>query len=233
MDQKWEIIEKYFERNVKDGIHLNRQDCLISVSELFFGVEYERGDVENNFYNGLDCMTFVETSLSMALSQDLDEFKRNLFKIAYYKSKPEYPYRKHFAYADWTLHNLWLLEDRTDFEGELATIRKRINRAEYLAQKGYDCPHFLKPIEGVNMKYIPKASNIEIFSPLYIILFVSPKPGFDIRHMGFLIRYNSTTILRHSSQIARKVVDVPFLDYLYRLETPGFLLLKMKEDELC
>jgi hypothetical protein len=52
------------------------------------------------FFN-LDCVTFVELVMALAISNDLERFEKTLFLIRYQNSKISYETRNHFLEIDW------------------------------------------------------------------------------------------------------------------------------------
>lgn len=194
---------------------------LIDITEQLLGYPYVRSDAvpapdeAGEPFPGFDCMTYVESSLALAISLLKEDFKKNLLAIRYYNSIPSLSYRKHFAYLDWLRSNDWILEERNGFEGEVALVTKTINRKEFFDLKKIELPPFLKPIEQVVIPYIPLTGLISLVSEIYVVFFISGKDELDVEHMGFCVRKGKEYVLRHSSSVKGKVVEEPFIDYLY------------------
>lgn len=55
--------------------------------------------------DAFDCVTLVNTTLALAMSQDLNEFKNNLLRLNYYGAEPTYQKRYHFTSVDWNVQN--------------------------------------------------------------------------------------------------------------------------------
>lgn len=55
--------------------------------------------------DGFDCVTFVNTVLSLAAAADVDGFVSNIKQLNYYGSVVSYVQRHHFMSVDWNVHN--------------------------------------------------------------------------------------------------------------------------------
>ncbi|OGT44211.1 MAG: hypothetical protein A3F13_05700 [Gammaproteobacteria bacterium RIFCSPHIGHO2_12_FULL_40_19] len=56
-------------------------------------------------FDGFDCVTYVNNTLALALSEDLYSFQEKLLAINYYDSKPLFENRFHFMSVDWNIQN--------------------------------------------------------------------------------------------------------------------------------
>ncbi len=66
--------------------------------------KYDQGPLYRT--DGFDCTTFVETTLAMARSHTLDEFKNELIHIRYRDGNIDYTTRNHFVEIDWNPNNI-------------------------------------------------------------------------------------------------------------------------------
>jgi hypothetical protein len=57
-------------------------------------------------FDTFDCTTFVETMVSLALSNDVDEFESNMNRIRYIDSNVDYLSRNHFTDLEWIPENI-------------------------------------------------------------------------------------------------------------------------------
>ncbi len=78
------------------------------------------------------------------------------------------------------------------------------------------------------MEYLPQISEFFIFYDPYVVLFVSPEMGLDVSHMGIFVRKENEDVLRHASSSQAKVVEEPFMTYLYNSHALGIILLRIR-----
>lgn len=89
---------------------------IVEISSEFLGLSYSNAEPAPmkvfEEISGLNCMTYVETVMSIARPGSPEE---NLKGIRYYEAKTDEVYRKHFISADWLPHNrkLGFLKDIT------------------------------------------------------------------------------------------------------------------------
>lgn len=103
-----------------------------------------------------DCLTFVNTTLALAISSDLTEFRRHLLRINYYDGEPRYEKRFHFMSVDWNPQNAkWgLLHDITqtinDEQGDpiFAMASAEINRPNWFRHRTLADIKLLKAISA-------------------------------------------------------------------------------------
>ena len=110
-------------------LQLKDQSLMRSLAALFLGVDYaawpDGTDLESldDFkydFNKLDCVTFVETVLSLAKTEPVSDYKEftenvenTLKKIRYKNSKTCFVERNHFFSIDWIANNKAFVEDIT------------------------------------------------------------------------------------------------------------------------
>lgn len=94
----------------------NAYDRIDYASQYFLGKPYitnPQGEGENSEidqaplfrFDGFDCVTYVNTVLALALSNNPVSFQKNLLKINYYHAIPKYENRFHFMSVDWNPQN--------------------------------------------------------------------------------------------------------------------------------
>ncbi len=160
----------------------------------------------------VDCVTYVEQCLALALDGAVNDPVGTLDQIRYRRSEVGYATRNHFFIADWIEANTAFVEDVTASLGvPTVHVRKTIDRDAFLAAALGQAPTPPNPIDLV-YDWIP-CNRIADIPPIpgeaRIIVFAPEDPGLDARHVGIL----DGTVLRHASSEAGRVVEVPFLDY--------------------
>ena len=89
---------------------------LNTISKSFLGTPYELGSLgegENGEYdqyplyrlNSFDCLTFVETTIALALSNNPQQFKKKIIQLRYKNGHIAFINRNHFTELDWNINN--------------------------------------------------------------------------------------------------------------------------------
>jgi len=105
-------------------------------------------------FDTFDCTTYVETIISLALSQDVDEFEQHMDKIRYENSQVDYLSRNHFPSLQWIPNNIenGLFQEIND----LVLPRN----AQLIAEAVINIPGWLKKIKIEEIR-VPSASREE------------------------------------------------------------------------
>ncbi|MCX6174069.1 MAG: DUF1460 domain-containing protein [Ignavibacteriales bacterium] len=218
-------------------------EIIIEIGKSFLGTDYvantlEKGDKENLVINltGLDCYTFLETSLVFARcikkgKTTFEDYQKELTKIRYRDGKlKEYPSRLHY-FSDW-IYDM----DERDIGKD---ITKEIGGKRYVKKINFMSTHVdsYKQLKE-NQKFVKEISNIErqistrkyFFIPQEDIASVEGKiksgdiigittnvEGLDIAHTGIAIRMDDGRIhLMHAPNVGYKVqiTEKPLSDYI-------------------
>ncbi len=180
----------------------------------------------------VDCVTFVESSLALALSADLSQAKQWMDRLRYSGSQVGFSRRNHFMLAQWLPHlqRQRVLRDITRQVGEGETLVHDYDQVPWAAVP----PRFL-PANFSAMKrptgraVLPLVSldtleqNIDkVPNGTVLLLARVQRPRIPVRisHLGFVIHQRSgRTIFRHASQEGwGRVVDEDLIAYLRRLD---------------
>jgi Protein of unknown function (DUF1460). len=225
----------------------------LHVAKSFLNVPYVSGTLEQpgeerlvvNFEQ-LDCWTFVENSVALALSESGSflDFKRHLQQLRYWGGNLDgYGSRIHY-FTGWLLQaeKRGLLQDISkDLGGEpyqpnISYISNRPNKYPRIKD-----PETLRDIRAAERRinahkwyYIPQdrvAQMEHLIQEGDIISLTAWKPDLDIAHQGFAVKVNGRIHLMHASSLAKKVIvsKQPLPDYLLsqRGQT-GIMVARMK-----
>ncbi|MBQ8050776.1 MAG: DUF1460 domain-containing protein [Bacteroidaceae bacterium] len=197
----------------------------------------------------LDCTTFVETALALALTQQegstrYEDYRRNLTRIRYRDGVlDQYPSRNHY-FTQWISSNerLGIAKEITANKAPF-TATQRID-LHYMSQHPQYYPmlkddakaqaairQYEREEEGRIVRYIPRAQlNGTKNSPLGIIhdgdilAIVTRKDGLDTSHIGFAKWGRDGRLhLLNASQIHKRVVLEPMTLYQYMGKHPSQL----------
>jgi Protein of unknown function (DUF1460) len=214
-----------------------------AVAASFLGTPYvgstlEINDIEQLVINlqGLDCWTFVECSVAIALVAeanrgDFDFFKEKLQSLRYHEGKIDgYGSRIHY-FSDWMMQQEkhQILKIVTDDLGGIpypkmtAYISNHPDSYPKLSDEKTlnDLKNAEKNLHERTWSYIPKAKVAKMESKIKegdIVAMTSTEPDLDIAHQGFAVKKNGRIYLLHASSDYHKVMitERPLVDYLAR-----------------
>ncbi len=187
----------------------------------------------------VDCVTFCEQILALAISRNYDEAFRNLQRIRYRAGVIGFAARHHFVMADWLPRNQWLLKDiSADVGGRACRVMtKTIDRRGFAAARGCADAGDWPPPQRMSIRYIPARHLLTTAARLKgseVLVLITAKEGIFASHLGFIIRAGDGSMLfRHASSIAKKVVDEPMEHLSRRIakdrRIAGFVLIAVRE----
>ena len=191
----------------------------------------------------VDCTTFVEYALAMALcngqGSDMSEteFANNLRSIRYRDGKIDgYTSRLHYM-SDWINNGIknGVIEDVTaansPYTQQLKVNFMTRNANKYPSLNGHtDNINRIKQVEeslsGTTVNWIPKDKMLHAGLPYIkngdIILITSDTPGLDIAHMGVAMYVGDSLCLLHASSDKGKVMIEPLTLKAYLKQNDRF-----------
>lgn len=215
-------------RSLPPGDHITRTEA---ASRAFLGRSYSLGPLGEGDsalgeakprlrLDSFDCVTYLETSLALALAQDSTDILAQMDSLRYREGQVLWRWRNHFFEGDWLPHNSRRVRP-VRFPDD-TTIVRRLARARFYAQRGFDVPdtsvalHLLWRDRAMNR--FAKPSDSARFRGVAL---VGKVDGYPVLHTGFLLeRPGQPALLRHASQ-AGTVREQPFSEYLR--EKPKFV----------
>ncbi len=85
---------------------------VLTISENMLGIPFKHNPIDKNneklehTFDGVDCVTFVETVLALAIEPDVEKSLDILKKIRYNNKQPSYANRNHFMISQWIPYNI-------------------------------------------------------------------------------------------------------------------------------
>ncbi len=231
-------------------------EVIIEIGKSFIGTEYIAHTLEKEGdeqlvvdLSGLDCTTFLETSLALARcikkgKTDFRDYQNELTFIRYRNGKiDKYPSRLHY-FSDW-IYNNQQKEIVKDITKEIGGIQIKFNlnfmteNPRYYKQLEAN-PEFIpvireqeKEINKRNYYYIPKAKVESVENKIEtgdLIAITSSVKGLDINHVGFAIRMEDDKIhFLHAPLVGAKVqiTPEPLHEYLNKIKKhTGIIVLR-------
>lgn len=204
---------------------------------------------------GLDCVTFFETSLAIARtlrSQALRgaspkvtgaDLVREVTLTRYRGGRVEgYLSRLHYT-GDWMLDNVrkgtvsWVDQGAAPFRLDYSFMSKNQKVYKQLAGNPELVPELQKHearLSQVTFRYYPKDAVAGIEGSLRtgdIIGITTTMPGMDCSHTGMIVRSGNRAVFLHASSTKKRVTfDVPISEYLSRSEkNTGILVVRPLE----
>jgi hypothetical protein len=137
--------------------------------------------------------------------------------------------------ADWIPANGWLLENVTASvgEGRTQTVRRTIDRAGFLRDRGAEPRRGLDDSREIEIEIIPTGALAEIEPNLHsgdLVFWVGKREGIFAVHTGLAVREDDELLFRHASSKAGLVLDESFAAYVERASfAAGVLVLRIRE----
>jgi D-alanyl-D-alanine carboxypeptidase/D-alanyl-D-alanine-endopeptidase (penicillin-binding protein 4) len=182
----------------------------------------------------VDCVTYVEQCLALALDEAVRDPVEALDRIRYRNGQVGFLQRNHYMVLDWIPNNRWIVRDVTSEigAGNCRELSRTIPKGAFFRNHGttgYDGP------EAVTRQilYLPSEALRRIEPRLeagQLTILLGDRPEIFARHCGILDRDGQgTLLLRHASLDARRVIEEPLTDYIERHPwCLGFLILDLR-----
>ncbi|HEX5000820.1 MAG TPA: N-acetylmuramoyl-L-alanine amidase-like domain-containing protein [Terriglobia bacterium] len=162
-----------------------------------------------------DCVTYMETVLSLAEARTPQEFERRLCQMRYRSGAVEWRKRNHYM-VDWIRNN----------------GREGLVREVTLGPKAVVKTRTLNVVPGLpseirTFRCFPKRIVRPAHSPLEsgdLIFFASTRPHLDIFHCGLIVKKDGRDLLRHASRSQGGVVEQSLLDFLKKNRMAGIIV---------
>ncbi len=167
----------------------------------------------------INCMTYCEIVLALALSAYYEEFFNVLQHIRYRYGIISMATRNHYTMADWLPANSWCLDDVSRLVGgnDTAQLTRTIQHQTFFAGKSIQDIPVLLPNREITIDYIPLNKLPSCEAQLHsgdIVSLIQNRPGIFSAHMLLIIKKDNLTFFRHASMRDKKVLDVKFNDYI-------------------
>ena len=195
-------------------------------SRLMKGTPYRLGpmgesyldSIENKpivYMDSVDCVTYLEHVLAMALAPSEKAIAPLLQKIRYKEGVIDYLHRKHYLLADWVGTGDYARVMQVP--GDTVIKRTMPKQSFFKAKK----IKYEKPDAPMDLRYLPYDRAVELASkpyegPLMVtgVAFVANMDNLDATHTGFVVfRDGEMPVLRHAAW-KKQVIELPLKDYL-------------------
>lgn len=163
----------------------------------------------------VDCVTFCEQTLALALSATYAQAFETLQKIRYKNGERKMECRNHYTMADWVPNNAWLLHDITASLPGHAWLTRTISHQKLFASQHLKGIQVREPDRTLKQAYIPEDHLLAIQKDLHsgdMAILIMDHEGIFAAHTGLMIRLpNGQLVFRNATSLEPKqVVDTPF-----------------------
>jgi len=177
---------------------------------------------------GVDCFTFLDEVEALRRASNLADFPEQLKQVRYRGGQVTYENRRHF-FSDWVAADVDVIGDVTAAVGR-GRARVVVKQLNLKADGTYGLQGI--PVTRREITYIP-ATEIDgnvlaALRPGDYVGIYTDQPGFDVSHVGLIVKGKDGVMLRHASSLdsARRVVDVDLLGYLRG--KPGLVVYRVR-----
>ncbi len=179
-------------------------------------------------YDAVDCLTFVEEVIALAIAPDDDHVLSTLTCLRYGPAEATYENRNHVMEAQWLPRNVdkgYLKDVARQYAKDFTrTASKKLTEENWQTTAGKSLN--LSPsgqVRGTfNLDMVPVAHALEVLktvpSGTVVVVIRADRPTqvTRISHVAFLVQGPKGPQLRHASRSFGKVVDEPAEKYLKR-----------------
>ena len=238
-----------------DKMNLSNPQMLVSeAGSKLLGTPYVAGTLECNpeqltvNTDGMDCTTFVETAIALAMTVDANrtswhDFINNLEQIRYRGGRVNgYPSRLHYV-SEWIIDNSHrgLM---TEVTNRIANTNTQIKTIEYMSRHRDAYPALADSanFEGIkNMEMGYRSHKYYYIKPTNlpsadlkdgdIVALTTNIKDLDVTHMGIIKMVDGVPHLMHASSKQGKVIvdDLSLSDYLKRNRTQGIRVFRLAQ----
>ncbi len=199
------------------------------ISKFLIGKPYRVNPIIGSFeeeekftlpLDGFDCVTFIETVLSFALSKNTTEVLENARKIRYLNGNIAWLTRNHYM-TDWLSRNI---------DTGLVSYCSELDESVHSKRSLSVLPNY--PSKDHELKMCEINSCADIFKKITtpkILLIGSNLENLDYFHTGFLIPTKDLYLFRHSAKSLGGVVEENVYDFINRNEIFGLKIIAINE----
>ena len=203
---------------------------IVALSRQFLGHRYEANpligsvdtpEVFTASLDGFDCVTYIETTMALALASDVESFTDWLRDIRYEKGHIQWERRNHYMSA-WIRNNVRTgIMRLVSMRGLPIVSRVRVlNVIPGLAA------------QRIRVKCIPKRAVPRLEPHLQsgdLIFFASTRKNLDVFHAGIIMRDGNRIRMRHASRSQGGVVEQGLREFLKSNRMAGVIVVRPQQ----
>lgn len=175
----------------------------------------------------VDCVTFCEQTLALALSSNSKQAYEILQKIRYKggqkASERLMETRNHYFMADWVPNNRWLVSDITPTLPGHQPITRTISHKQLFESQNFKGIKVREPDRTLTIPYIPDTALQGLEKHLKsgdIAVLIQDHPGIFAAHTGMMYKLaDGRWVFRNATSLEpKKVVDTPWPELISSLQ---------------
>jgi D-alanyl-D-alanine carboxypeptidase/D-alanyl-D-alanine-endopeptidase (penicillin-binding protein 4) len=181
-------------------------------------------------WDSVDCLTFVETAMALAVSPAAERLLPILDDIRYESLPPDFQRRNHFVESQWIPHNLakgYLQPISREIAGEETVVATTTFTAKKWRTRSdpseLPLPESAVPLGDFSLDVVPIAyaekhlAEIPDGSLLFVVRQDSARVPTRVSHVGFVLEDHGRKILRHAAKAPyERVVNEPLSSFFER-----------------
>lgn len=185
----------------------------------------------------VDCVTYVEQTLAMAMAKTFDKAVANLQQIRYRDGDVTFEKRNHFFISDWIGNNSFCEDVTTILDVPTATATRTIDKNDFFNRVNAPTLAGSYAQQKIELHYVPRKNAAQaeprLPSPA-LIVFIGKVDWLFALHCGLYIRDAAGAgRLYHASSKHQKVVAVQLDEYVNQSDRYlGFTAYKINEPTL-
>ena len=172
------------------------------------------------YMDSLDCVTYLEHALAMALSKSEKDVFGVLQKIRYRDGVIDYSHRKHYLIADWVGDGRFAASVQVPGD---SLLKKTIGKNDFFKKKKLKYLVDGKEAKDpeIEIRFLPYEKAIQWADSVYEgpikvwgVGFIAPMENLDATHTGFVVLTpGERPMLRHAAY-KKQVLELPLKEYL-------------------
>lgn len=172
------------------------------------------------YMDSVDCVTYIEHVLAMALATSEDSLFKVLQSIRYKDGIIDYSHRKHYLLADWASDTRFTR--KLSMPGDTVVV-KTIGKNEFFKKK--NLKYLVNGKESadptVEIRYLPYDKALEWAGRVYEgpmkvqgVGLVAAMENLDATHTGFMVLTPGELPMFRHAAFKKQVLEIPFKEYL-------------------
>jgi hypothetical protein len=178
-------------------------------------------EVFKAWFDGFDCVTYIETILALSRASGVDTFARWLRTIRYKRGRVQWQRRNHYI-------ALWI---RNNLSNKIVQVVALPAIPILIRERVLNVIPGLAP-QRVRLECTPKRSVPRLARYLQtgdLMFFVSTRKNLDVFHAGIIVRDGKRVLMRHASRSQGAVVEQELTCFLKTNRMTGVIVTRPQE----
>jgi hypothetical protein len=181
----------------------------------------DTAEVFKAWFDGFDCVTYIETILALSRASGADTFARWLRTIRYERGRVQWQSRNHYI-------ALWI---RNNLSNKIVNVVAIPAIPILIRERVLNVIPGLAP-QRVRLECTPKRAVPRLAPHLQtgdLMFFVSTRKNLDVFHAGIIVRDGKRVLMRHASRSQGAVVEQELTCFLKTNRMTGVIVTRPQE----